>query len=100
MDVFACAALMSMYREKVIHNCNNFEEVLKLFNQSTVKSERLIERMETSFYIFMDCFREARLKYGNDLGRASKSIQDTVEQQRIAAIARLGSKLNLEQYFK
>ena len=90
---------MSMYREKVIHSCNNFEDVLKLFNASQVKADRLVERMETSYYIFMDCFREARLKYGNNLARASKTIQDTVEQQRVAAIARLGTILNLEQFF-
>ena len=72
---------------------------MKLFNASQVKADRLVERMETSYYIFMDCFREARLKYGNNLARASKTIQDTVEQQRVAAIARLGTILNLEQFF-
>eukprot|EP00834_Sanchytrium_tribonematis_P003558 NODE_140_length_16098_cov_0.678605.p18 type:complete len:101 gc:universal NODE_140_length_16098_cov_0.678605:15755-15453(-) len=99
MEVFTCAALMSMYREKILHNCNNFEDVLKLFNSSQVKADRLVERMETSFYIFIDCLREARLKYGNDLGRASKRIQDTTEQQRVAAIARLAKILELESFF-
>ena len=88
-----------MYREKALHTCNNFEDVLKLFNASQVKADRFIERMETSFYIFMDCYREARLKYGNDLDRASRSIQDTVEQQRISSIARLSTKLMLHSYF-